>query len=177
MTKGTERVNTAIDTTKTYLSDYFRTTCQMRLAGADEIGSGFEVGTIEELETILRTAEWWPYSNTNIAPGCIGLSANIPGLLGVVSLATLDESTICKMIDPKGTGQTKLIVVGTPIPVDFTVIILGEDEGHEVVYTFHPGAPVALDRNDMIPERNGQTLTVAEAKALGFTTANLVKAL
>lgn len=81
MTKGTERVNTAIDTTKTYLSDYFRTTCQMRLTWA------------------------------------------------------------------------------------------------EVVYTFHPGVPVALDRNDMIPERNGQTLTVTEVKALGFTTANLVKAL
>jgi hypothetical protein len=62
----------------------------------------------------------------------------------------------------------------TELPVaDKTVILLGPgDDGREVVWTFHPGDPVAPS---IVPVESSTltVLTVARAKALGFALAKI----
>ncbi len=57
--------------------------------------------------------------------------------------------------------------------VDFTVIIIGEHEGNEVVFTFHPGDPVSPSEVPAEPGMHGKTITAWEALKMGLSTGKV----
>jgi len=115
---------------------------------------------------------------------CRYFRAPIPGLLGVVPLASLDPDQRVWIADPKKTcgtpgggveahwyvGDTK---VGEEASTTFILGPAETPEGEYILWTCHPGAPSPryspVDRPDLI----GQMLSVREAIAIGLTGVNL----
>ena len=79
--------------------------------------------------------------------------------------------------DPKNTGKVSLMIWGwcdgNRLLTDETWVIIGPNDGEDVVYTFHPGEPVprATTSTEELPV--GTKLTKAEALALGFNLAKV----
>ncbi len=166
MTNHQERVNKARQTTINNIPGYWESTLAQRQPGG--IGS---ICTIDNLENTLMAADWAIYDHPAIADGCVAFAAHIPGLLGIIELEALDPAVVLTVQDPKGVGG-KLTVSGYNRPgVDFTVIILGNHEGNEVIFTFHPGEPVTPET--VTDLQDGDTITVKEAIERGFTYANI----
>jgi len=169
-----ERIIKALETTKRLLPGYFEKTLASRQP-ATAIGSRF---LQEVTEMDLMHAVWSFYEHPAIAPECIAFSTNIPGILGIVALADLDSNVLIRLDDHKETGMFSALVTHEEVfgefrNVDFTVIILGPEEGQEVIYTVHPGAPISAST---IPssENCNKLVLVEEAIALGFTYAKVV---
>jgi hypothetical protein len=80
------------------------------------------------------------------------------------------------LADPKRTRTVEATVAppaGWTAPAaDFTVLIVGDDQGHRVVFTFHPGEPRAPSTMLDIGLA-GRVVTPAEALDLGFTHAKV----
>lgn len=170
-----ERILTAIENTKMACAGYFEKTLAQR-AGLDPAacGSIYENISAPLLETALKAVTWEPYTHPAILSDCTGFWAQLPGRLGVVELASLPPESQVTLDDRKGTGTVSAIVKGRKgALVGFTVLILGPAHGVEVVYTFHPGAPVAPSQVQAAPGLHGKIITVAEALALGLTTAKI----
>ena len=51
--------------------------------------------------------------------------------------------------------------------------IIGNEEGHDVVFTFHPGEPVRPSLLEVSDCHNGTKLTKVEALNLGFDLAKV----
>ena len=171
------RVINAINKTKEVFSDYFIATLKQRLpeTGVGSIITGVE--TPEQLEQLLRNANWQPYEHKAIMPGCVAFSTPIPGLMGMKSLWGLPNETNVRLDDNKNTGKVSAVISGDRHPVDETIILLGDYEGQEVVLTFHPGPPVrpsevSVDESQGII--HGKELTVEQAINLGFNIAKII---
>lgn len=168
-----QRISAAIAATRRLAPGYFDACLTQRCSGA---GSSYDLGP-EALESRLVGAEWEPFEHPDIMAGCSAFRAPIAGTFGLVKLDTLPEDAILTLIDPKGTGFVEAeCPSGAPREaVGFTVIILGQEKGEEVVFTFHPGDPIRPSR---LPAegRAGSKVTAREAKALGFTWAKLAPA-
>lgn len=155
--------------TKTQLTDHWNRTVSSRLS-TGSMGSRYpQHEDPESLEQTLVGAEWEEYSHPAIS-GAVGWKANIPGEIGMVSLDDLDDDCEVQLVDPKKTGFLSAVVEGDNyVPTAFTVMIIGDNNGDLVVYTFHPGDPV--ERSSITGEE--RTTTVKEARELGFGLAKI----
>ena len=121
---------------------------------------------------------WEPYLDCpDLMKGCTALRAPIKGILGVVRLSDLHPETKVSLSDPKSTGKVTPEIERSALPgvlgqVDYTVAILGDEGGREVVFTFHPGDPI---RPSSVPSegRTGSWVSVAEALSLGLEFAKI----
>lgn len=168
-------VISAIEATKKYLGEYFINTCRQRLAGG--LGSIYEgINTPEEMEEALKAANWVEAEHPDVIPGCKAYKTTDikGGHFGLLKIADLPEDTAIYACDPKGTGKVSMIVSGIQGPsVDETWLIIGDEEGHDVVFTFHPGEPVRPSVLEVSDCPNGTKLTKAEALSLGFDFAKV----
>lgn len=163
------RISAAIAATRIVAPGYFEKCLAQRCSGA---GSSYPL-TVEELEKALLTAPWEPYAHPDVMQGCSAFRAPLAGTFGLVDLRSVPAETPVTLADPKGTGFVECEVEGAKLaPVDFTVIILGQEKDQEVVFTFHPGDPVRPSR---LPSegRSGQATTAGAALALGFVWGKL----
>ena len=165
----------AIVNTKNLVPGYFEKTCEQRLSTGT--GSIFEdIHIISEMEQALISAEWVEAQHECVAPGCRAFKTTSihSGFYGMVKVADQPDDTTFEIQDQKETGKVSLVVAGNHrIPAKETWIILGPEQGQEVVYTFHPGEPVprATTSTEELPV--GTKLTKAEALALGFNLAKV----
>jgi len=176
MEKHRLQIAKAIETTQRVVPGHFEKTVAQR-AQLDKMSAGSVVEnvTASQLEQMLRAAEWEEYSHDAVMPGCHAFKTqDIVGRLGVVPLSQLSDDIVVTLDDRKDTGKVSCIVKGALGPkVDFTVIILGEEQGEEIVYTFHPGDPVNPSKIPMKIGMDGRQVTVKEALSLGLEIAKI----
>lgn len=174
------RIPNAIEKTKEILPDYWKNTLLQRIDGETTCGSFYPgVHFIEELERILIDSSWGHYDAPNLMEGCTAFVAkNVGGVLGIVNLSLLPADHPVVLDDRKNTGNVSATVKRSSDSygefVDFTVIILGMEQGEEVVFTFHPGDPVQASRVKTELGYHGKVVTAKEAMALGLSTAKVV---
>lgn len=168
------RIGDALDATPT---DYLLRCLAQRVPGGSSSGSVFsDVSSPAELLTMLYDAAWEPYTHPAIMAGCAAFRAPLHGRVGIVRLSAVAADTVVTLADPKSTGFVEANVVGVPgADVDFCVLIVGPDDGREVVYTFHPGAPITPSRmrSEDCPAGN---ITAAVAVKMGFEWAKVTSA-
>ena len=169
-----DRIALAVKAIKELDSGYWEKTLQQRLStGAGSIVLGYD--SVEELEKAILTADWVEYTHPALMEGCVAFSTqNLTGLLGVVELASLPPETVVTLDDRKNTGKVSAVVKGVRgEKVDYTVIILGVEDGNEVVFTLHPGDPVYPSK---VPAEglDGKQVTVNQAISMGLTTVKIV---
>lgn len=180
--KSKQRLRMAIADTKKLFpkgqeaQSYWATTVAQRLDRPDACGSVFTgIHTPEQLEQAILAAEWEEYSHPAVTEGCEAFRASISGQLGVVGLVSLPGETEVTLDDRKGTGKVSAVVSGVRgETVDFTVLILGKEDGKEVVFTFHPGDPVRPSQVQAEPGLHSKKITAAQAIQMGMTTAKIV---
>ena len=170
------RIINAINTTISTIPEYFENTCKQRLTGG--AGSIFDgIKTIEEMKDWLERANWEEAKHPDVMPGCTAFKTrDIPGgRMGLVPIASLPEEAVIAASDPKGTGAVSMTVsgiLGAEAPE--TWLILGDEAGEEVVFTFHPGEPVRPSILSVKDCPDGTILTKKEAINLGFDFAKIV---
>lgn len=168
------RIARAVEAIKALDSAYWEQTLIQRLpggAGSVVLGS-YDAASLEEA---LQTMEWESYSHPAVQEGCHAFfTHDLKGRLGIVELASLPTDTVVTLDDRKNTGKVSAIVKGVLGPVvDFTVIILGPEDGVEVVFTFHPGEPVRPSQVQHETGMHGQQVTISEAQSLGLEMAKI----
>ena len=177
MDKIQQRIHSAILNTQEAVPGYFEKTCSQRLA-ATGCGSILEDGikTMEDIQRALTSANWVEFHHHDLIPGTTAFkTSDIVGRLGVVSLDGMNDESVVTLDDRKNTGKVSCTIKGTLGPkVDHTVIILGDEGGKEVVFTFHPGDPVRASQVTCEPGMHGQERTVRQAREMGLTTAKIV---
>jgi hypothetical protein len=170
------RIAQAISTTRRIVPGYFEKTLAQRLpkTGAGSVVVGLE--NAEELETALINADWESYSHPAVMAGTEAfITKDIRGQYGVISLADLPADAVVTLDDRKDTGMVSAVVKGVRgRDVDFTVLILGPEQGEEVVFTFHPGDPVNPSRVQAVPGLHGKAVTVSQALGMGLETVKIV---
>ena len=173
--KNSDRIAKAAETTRRVVPGYFEKTLAQRaeLSGM-AVGSVYERVDGFELERMLLAQKWEEYSHPAVMPGCVAFKAPLPGRLGIVDLSTLPEDAIVTLDDRKNTGKVSAIVEGARGPIqDFTILMLGDEKGEEVIFTFHPGDPVRPSQVQCELNMHGQQVTVAQALEMGLTTAKV----
>ena len=117
--------------------------------------------------------------------GCHYYKLPIDGLVRMVALADIPQDWRVLLTDPKRTVGTNgggvsaeitdaIMVCANPeigLVSRTSTLIIGPDNGAEVVYTVHPGEPIARPAAANDPKLVGQRVTVAEARKLGLTHA------
>lgn len=176
-----QTVISAIIHTESSTPDYWKRSLEQR-AGLTEdnqqntktVGSIYPVLSPSKLEQVLLEAEWFPYEHKQVSDKFMAFKANISGRLGIVDLDALDEDRMICTDNRKRSGTASLLAYGElGVMVDYTIIILAIDsQDVHRVKTFHPGPPI---KPSTIPfHRLAKTISVREAKKLGFTIAKIV---
>lgn len=142
----TMTVLSAISNTKSALPDYWNNTLKQRLM-TNGAGSVFCFDEVSDLEkAILEVNDWEEYKHESIVPNCKGyITKQLTGELGIVKIADLPEDIKLSLEDRKGTGNVSAVVSGLDFnrpEESYTVLIIGQDNGIDVVFTLHPGAPI-----------------------------------
>jgi len=169
------RIEQAIEATWEIVPGYFEKTLAQR-AGLSEsaCGSIYPSFDVERLEEAIRVADWEEYSHPAIMEGCVAYKAALSGLLGIVALASMSKDAVVTLDDRKDTGKVSAVVEGVRgEEVPFTVLILGPEQGREVIFTFHPGDPVSPSKVQAVPGLHGKTVTVSEALNMGLEMAKI----
>lgn len=170
-----DRIARAAETTRRVVPGHFEKTVAQR-AGLDEMAAGsiYEGVDASQLEQMLLAADWEPYSHPNVMSGCEAFWAPMPGRLGIVDLRSLPADAVVRLDDRKGTGKVSAVVSGVRGEErDFTVLILGVEQGEEVIFTFHPGEPVRPSQVQTEPGMHGRQVAVFEALEMGLETAKI----
>ena len=186
-------------------TNYLDSTLRQRLGGIEGADSWFENMTEDELlEKLVSTdAELTEFTPEGAFPGCTYYKINIPGKNGIVDLDELPEnSPLFLSITHAGTGRLSVSTTQKVPAKDEreTTIILGDEEGvGEIMFTLHPGLPVAPsdltiegleeqypELKDIIEGKSSELLaegkdrdevvlqiTREQAKSLGFDMAKL----
>lgn len=166
----------AVDNTKKFVPGYFENTCRMRLAGG--VGSCYDdIETIEAMEQAIRQANWEETTHPDVAPDCKAYKTTDikSGRFGLVRIADLSDDTVIVASDPKATGRVAMTVNGLRgEEVEETWLIIGNEDGHQVVFTFHPGEPVRPSMLTVSDCSDGKKLSKAEATRLGFDLAKII---
>jgi hypothetical protein len=172
---ASQTVQAAIEGMKALDATYWGKTLQQRLpGGAGSTVLGFD--TSETLEAALLSANWEEYTPdpSSVMPGCqYFVTRDITGFEGLIDVETLDPSTLVVLDDPKGTGKLSCLV-SVEVPrakADFTVLVVGEEDGRQVAFTFHPGAPVSPSIVEVTPGEHKGIVSPAEALKMGFKWA------
>jgi len=188
------RVYHAIENTKKVDLDYWHRTVLQRIPGPTAVGSVLTPwwtsdtdSTLDHQRDIERIEQtligdldvpiWYNYvEHPNVAEGCTLLIGHgLRGQIGVIALDQLPSDTPIVLDDRKNTGKVSATVKGVlGDTVDFFSVILGPEQGQEIVYTFHPGWPVKASQVQLEPGMHGQTVSVADALTMGLTTAKIV---
>ncbi len=167
------RVAIAIKTLRSLLPDYAERTLTQRQPGPESCGSVLDRALTWEELAALPWEEYIPPVGAQADCTYFRTTA-IGGQLGVVNLTTLPVNSFVTLDDRKDTGKVSAVVKGVRgAHVDFVVAILGEEQGQEVLFTFHPGDPVSPSRVQAEPGLHGKSVTVSEALAMGLTTAKI----
>lgn len=176
--RNRERVRRALNNTKEIImgdKNYLERQLDQRIEGPDNSGSSYSGVTQEELLSELESAEWEKVEHEGVMTGCTAFKTKLPGLSGILDINNLPENTEFYAIDPKGTGNVGIGATNVQkTPVEETYIILGKNEGKEVVFTFHPGEPVSpsIVKIENLPE--GTKLTREQVKSYGFSMAKFI---
>ena len=174
--RDTSEVRSALANTQRYLSDYFKNTCKQRLAnGVGSVYDGIE--EVDDMERALYGAHWKKAEHPDVIPGCQAyVTKDIKGgHLGLLEIANLPDDATIIASDPKGTGKVSMTITGEKgLEVEETWLIVGEEDGRDVVYTFHPGEPVRPSIVEVKDCPDGTKLTKEQATALGFDLAKIV---
>lgn len=94
------------------------------------------------LDAILDTI-WMAYPECpNLMPGCSAFKAAIPGTVDLRQVSDLADDTPVVWVRTNHGYQYPTIAGEAGDYVDYTTLIVGPEAGREVVYTFHPGAPI-----------------------------------
>ncbi len=167
-------VISSIQSTINNLNGYWNATVESRLDNKESRMGSYYPGktTIKEVEDLLLNANWvkdpdqhWALEGTTI------YEAEIPGMTGIIDLKDLPEGASIELQDPKNTGFVKPVIRGQEyVPTNFTHLIVGPENGEDVVYTFFPGIVI---KEPQIRGINGSVITREEAITLGFTHANI----
>jgi hypothetical protein len=179
---NTQRIKSAIENIKSIAADYWASTLAQRseVTGA---GSTYDRSP-EEIEAAILNSTWEEYAHEAVAPGCIAfISYDMPkGRLGIIDLIDLKEDKFVILDDRKSTGTVSAVIPGIKSQnfPGFTVLILGMEKNAEgiateVVFTFHPGNPVAPSTIKTDAGLHNKAVTIAQAKAMGLTTAKIVR--
>ena len=74
-----------------------------------------------------------------------------------------------------GTGKVGIGAAGIKkTDEEYSYMILGDENGQEVVFTFHPGKPVTPSMIEAKDIPHGTLLTLAETKSLGFEKVKFI---
>ena len=142
----TAEVWAAIEATVNTVPGYFEGHCAGRSATGD--GSTCwrwgkacpDAGSV--LDALLDVI-WMKYDGCpNLMAGCRAFKAAIPGTIDLRKVADLADDTSVRWVDAGHGYQYPTIVGDAGNYVDYTTLIVGPEAGREVVYTFHPGAPI-----------------------------------
>lgn len=168
-----DRVIAAIARTATApaLSEHWRGLLASRVPGPGASGSVFgDVADGGELVERLGAARWEPLDHPDVrAPAVAFWTRDLVGRLGVVDLATLPPDAVVTLREAHATGYLAAEVWGdVGAESDGATIILGPDVAGEVVWTFHPGLPVAPSSVPVGRAEAGEVVTAHWALALGF---------
>lgn len=176
---ASSRVRAAIEATRQHLPDHWAGLLAQRAELSGKAVGSFVAGfRPSALEKALELSAWEedPSVQADLLPGCTAFKAVIPcGVVGILPLGELPDGTELELRDGHSTGQVEAVAVGVPREVaqsSYSWLIVGQEEGREVVFTFHPGRPV---RTPAIPANGnvGRRISVEEAQAMGFTHAKL----
>ncbi len=158
---------------------YFEKTCDSR-SNSQRRGSYYpDLETGMEVERMITHQDWVEDPTCpNLIPGCTAFYARGErGILGTVALVNLMEEAELFLADPKGTGEA-LAEIRFSCPtfqeVINTTLILGMEQGQEVVFTFHPGLPTPHDPGVKVEPYSTRKLTVKEALSMGLKTAKII---
>ena len=169
-------IATMIDNTKEYVPGYFENTCKMRLSGG--VGSCFDdIDSIEAMEQAIRQATWEKATHPDVIPGCTAYKTTDikSGRFGLIAIADLPDDAEITASDPKNTGRVSMTVSGIKgAEVKETWLIIGDEDSHQVIFTFHPGEPVRPSTLTVSDCPNGKKLSKKEAIELGFDLAKIV---
>ena len=152
-------------------------------------------GTVETLEHRLfqdHLADWVEYPDCpNLMPGAIALRFDwvrgehghihaALGRVGILPISTLKDDVVLTIDDRKNTGVASVTVAGQPGAFAQHAVAVITNEGTEeepkwTLATVHPGDPVKPSTvvTDM-EFKHGDTITVAQAKKVGFTEVKIV---
>lgn len=172
---ATERVREAISRTRNAFREHWEALLKQRSRLSESrAGSGYDA-TEQEIESLLGRAEWREATHPDVFPGCSAFVADIPGYVGVVKIADLPPDAELELRDGHKTGKVECLVRGVPAEsrrVSRSWLILGQENGMEVVFTFHPGEPV---RPSVMPAEGNDGRRVArdEALRMGFVWAKV----
>lgn len=172
-------VKSAILNTKKNIPDYFRKCLEQRLSNGQ--GSVTDFTNVEDLEKQLLNSDWEEYKHPNIADGCSAYKTeSFGGYIGMIPLGCLPSDTICRFTDVKGTGTLSLTCYADTDrhPVNYNILIVGDDGFGPCMFTFHPGEPLrpstlSSDGNNEFGYKEGTTISVVKAILLGFKYAKL----
>ena len=142
----TAEVWTAIANTIEVVPGYFEGHCAGRSATGD--GSTCwrwgkacpDAGSV--LDALLDVI-WMKYDGCpNLMAGCRAFKAAIPGTIDLRQVSDLADDTPVVWVRTDHGYQYPTVAGTEGEYVDYTTLIVGPEAGREVVYTFHPGAPI-----------------------------------
>lgn len=179
-----DRIAAAVENTKQLVTspkhaNYWESTCAQRAgANPEAAGSVYDgLSTDEVAWTILQVNDWEVFIHPDLMPGTTAFVTKkaMPGRNGIVELSSIEDSVDVILDDRKGTGTVSATIKGIRGElVGHTVIILGDNDGKEVVFTFHPGDPVKPSSVKLEPDMHGKKISAKEARDMGLTTAKIV---
>jgi len=178
----------AIAATQQLALDYFHKTLSQRLVNSPmRAGSWYDYASEEELLEAVKSAEWEPYSHSEIKGAAQGFRARLPGYFGMATLANVPAHAEVKLIDPKGgkadwDGKQK---VGPAVSreffqapkVEYSTLLIGPLSNTIGFWTVYPGEPIApsdTDREFDGEDRHNKVITVQEAMDMGFKYAKII---
>lgn len=176
---GSDRVRAAIEATRQHLRHHWKALLAQRAELSGEaVGSYVEGLRPEVLERVLQESVWEedPSVQSELLPGTTAYrTVVLGGVVGVLPLDELPDGTELELRDGHSTGQVEPVAGGLPREVARSSnfwLILGQEEGREVVFTFHPGRPI---QTPAVPADGnvGRRIGVEEAQGMGFTYAKL----
>lgn len=151
---------------------YLDTMLNQRIEGPTNAGSSYNMSK-EELLNKLLNGKWEEVEHPGVKEGCRCFKMPLKGLEGILDIKDLPETTNFYAIDPKHTGNISVGAAGIQKKeVDDTYLIVGKDDINgiedDVVFTFHPGEPVAPSNVTTQEIPDGKKLSLDEIKNLGF---------
>ena len=147
-----------------------------RNPGPDSRGSFF---SNRQTWQSISDLDWQPYDCPEVKAPCTAFWAKgIEGWLGLVEIGTMSDRRRLMLEDGHQTGFLSVVAEKNAdwiqTPCDYAVIILGDEDGKEVVYTVHPGAPIQPSSLAIAKKFNvGDIITPYDALGLGFKYAKI----
>lgn len=110
-------------------------------------------------------------------PGCTAfVTKDIKGgRFGLAKITELPDDALIIASDPKNTGKVSMTVSGIRgQSVEATWLIIGKEDGRDVVFTFHPGEPIRPSLVSVSDCQNGKKFSKGAALELGFDLAKII---